>query len=309
MVKIVITANHFSSVDDTIKLRLKEAGFIVKEYNDVTNYSFDKLVSILKDADGIIAGLEVYDRALLAQLPKLNIIARRGVGTDNIDMDAAKDFGIKITITDGLVGDSVGELVMAYMLDHSRKLSLHTSFMKEGQWNRILSEGLRGKTLGLIGFGSIGKSVAQLAVPFGMNVLCYYRNRDIDLENKYQVTYCDMNTLLFTSDYVSLHVPLTKETTHMLNVDTFHKMKPSAVVINTSRSKVIKTKDLVYSLQSNLIDAVYLDVFDQEPTSDLELLRCAKGSFTPHIGTFTKSTFQSMNYRCANQIMHYFHQY
>ncbi len=306
MKKVVIAVSNISNINPEAKSRLESAGFSVEEYADTLLLSQKELISLLHQADAVIAGLESYPEEVLTSLPSLKLIARRGVGVDNIDMEAAKSLGITVTRTAGLVGIAVAELVMGYLLEHSRMLSLHNTEMKNNTWNRHLAEGVNGKTLGLVGFGSIAREVAVRANAFGMKVVCYYRHRDTAIEKEYAVQYIDFKTLINTSDYISINVPLTNETTGMFHREIFQKMKNTAVIINTARSKIINTVDLVNALQNQEIGGAYIDVFDNEPYHDGELMSCDNAFLTPHIGTFTKSTFQAMNSRCIDQVIEFF---
>ena len=306
MKKIIITADNVSAVDKNAKYMLEQAGFYVEEHPNAALYSQEELIPLLKDADAVIAGTEKYTEGMLSQLPKLKLIARRGVGVDNIDMTAARKYGIKITRTEGLVGSAVAELIMTYILEDARMLSLHCKDMKQNIWSRRLSEGVSQKQLGLVGFGSIAKETALRANAFGMKVFCYYRHRDISAEKAYQTSYVDFETLLSTSDYLSINVPLTAETENMFTMKAFQIMKPSSVLINTARSRIVKTADLVLALKENKIRSAYLDVFDQEPYTASPLHTCENAYLTPHIGTFTRGTFTAMNNRCAEQIIEFF---
>ncbi len=306
MNKVIITANNVSSIDQNAKYLLEQSGFIVEEHPDVTRYSPKELILLLKDADAVLAGLEKYTGEMLRELTKLKLIARRGVGVDNIDLAAAMNYGIKITRTEGLVGAAVAELIMTYILENARMLSLHFNDMKQGIWSRRLSEGVTGRTLGLVGFGSIAKETAKRANAFGMRVQCYYRHRDPAAENAYQTSYVDFETLISTSDYISINVPLTEETRNMFHMATFEQMKPSSVLINTARSGIVNTADLIIALQENKIRNAYIDVFDYEPYIASPLQYCENAYLTPHIGTFTRETFTSMNNRCATQIIEFF---
>ncbi len=308
MKKVVMAVSNISNINPDAKSRLENAGFHVEEYSDTLLLSQKELISLLQQADAVIAGLESYTAEVLTSLPSLKLIARRGVGVDNIDLEAAKKLGITVTRTEGLVGIAVAELIMGYLLEHSRMLSLHNEEMKKNIWNRHLAEGVYGKSLGLVGFGSISKEVAVRANAFGMNVVCYYRHRDTDIERQYNVQYCDFNTLISTSDYISINVPLTTDTTGMFHYEIFQKMKKTAVIINTARARIINTADLVHALQNQEIGGAFIDVFDQEPYHDSELMSCENTFLTPHIGTFTKSTFQAMNSRCIDQVIEYFNE-
>lgn len=306
MIKVIITANNVSSIDHCTRQTLEKAGFYVEEYPEANALQKEEFISLLQGADAVIAGLEKYTREILERVPTLKLIARRGVGTDNIDMTVAKERGITITRTEGIVGAAVAELIMTYILEHARMLGAHNRDMKQGVWNRRLSGGVKGKTLGLIGFGSIAKETAIRANAFGMKVLCYYRHRDPASEQSFQVEYKDFDSLVAASDYISINVPLTEDTKHMFCWKVFDRMKSTSVLLNTARSGIVCIEDLVLALQEGKIAGAYLDVYDQEPCTDSPLSSCYNAVLTPHIGTFTKETFLSMNNRCAGQIMEFF---
>jgi D-3-phosphoglycerate dehydrogenase len=306
MKKVIITANNVSSINPDAVSRLNHAGFEVEEYPDAASFSSEELLSILQNSSAVIAGVENYTREILVQTPSLKLIARRGVGVDNIDMEAASALGITVTRTEGLVGSAVAELIMAYLLEHSRKLSVHNADMKNNIWHRRLSEGLNGKTLGIIGFGSIAREVAVRANVFGVKVLCYYRHRDPELENRLNVQYTDFDSLISYSDYISVNVPLNEETRNMFHKAVFMKMKNTAVIINTARSQILNTEDLIDALKTSQIGGAYIDVYDLEPYHNMILLSCDNAFFTPHIGTYTRETFQAMNSRSIDQVIKFF---
>ncbi len=306
MLKVVITANKVSEVDAEAVTMLRDAGFQVEEHPDAALYTKEKLKDILKDADAVIAGLEPYTKEDIQDMPKLKIIARRGVGVDMIDQEAIKERGIALTRTEGCVEDAVSELVMAYILEHARKLSLHNREMKQGIWSYHIGTGLKGKTLGIIGFGGIGKATAIRATAFGMRVVCYHRHSDPVVEKQYQAEYVDFDSLLAQSDYISVSVPLNADTKYLINKSAFERMKANAVLINTARGGVVNTADLAHALKNDQIAGACIDVFEQEPCTDSPLLECDNVILTPHIGTFTKETFTAMNNHCANSIIHFF---
>jgi lactate dehydrogenase-like 2-hydroxyacid dehydrogenase len=306
MLKVVITANNVSGIDTTAAVMLKNAGFLVEEYPDAALFSREKLSNILKDADAVIAGLEPYTKEVIENMPKLKIIARRGVGVDNISQEAIKERSITLTRTEGCVEDAVSELVMAYILEHSRKLSMHNQEMKQGIWAYHIGSGLKGKTLGIAGFGSIGKATAIRANAFGMKVLCYHRHSNPEMEKEYNAEYVDFDTLLKESDYLSISIPLNSETRNTFNQSVFERMKPSAVLINTARGPIVNANDLATALKNKQIAGACIDVFDHEPCTDSPLRELENVILTPHIGTFTKETFVAMNNHCANSIIDFF---
>lgn len=306
MRKVVITASNVSDVDKSTRFFLEQAGFEVEEYPDAFQYKTEDMIRILENADAVIVGLEKYTREIIDQLHSLKIIARRGVGVDNIDLVAANEHGITVTRTEGFVGSAVAELIMAYILESARLLSSHNSAMKQGIWSRRLAGGAKGKTLGLIGFGSISKETAIRANAFGMNVLCFYRHRNFSDEQTYQVEYTDFDTIVAESDYLAINVPLTDETKNMFHKAVFERMKPSSVLINTARGAVVNTADLVSALREGKIRSAYIDAFDYEPCTNSPLHSLENAILTPHIGTFTKENFTAMNNRCAEQIIQFF---
>ena len=308
MKKVLVTARNFSNLDRQAVGMLEAAGFLVQEYADALQSSPEDLIRAGRDAEAVIAGVEPYSGYMLKNLPNLKIIARRGAGVDSIDMAAAKALNITVTRTEGLVGSAVAELIMAYILEGARKLTLHSNAMKQGIWSRVLADGVYGKTLGLVGFGSIARETALRAQAFGIRVLCFYRHRDREAEENYHAEFCDLPNLAAESDYLSLNVPLTEETRGMIDRTIFNLMKPSALLINTARSAIVNKEDLISALQEKRIAGACVDVYDYEPCVDSPLLSCDNVVLTPHVGTFTRDTFTAMNNRCAEQVIEFFRQ-
>lgn len=306
MIKVVITANNVSEVDIAAVKMLTDAGFEVEEYADAAQYPEDELITLLKDADAVIAGGEKYSKEIIDRMPKLKMIARRGVGIDNIDQETVKARKIEVSRTVGCVGDAVAELVMAYILEYARKLSAHNTDMKNGLWSQNIGSGLTGKTLGIIGFGSIGRATAVRADAFGMRVLCWHRHSEPDIEKKYHAEYADFDAILKESDYISVSVPLAGDTRNMFCKTVFDRMKPNAVLINTARGPVVNAADLEAALREKKIGGACIDVFDQEPCEDSPLKSFDNVILTPHIGTFTRETFTAMNNYCAKAIIEFF---
>lgn len=220
---------------------------------------------------------------------KLKIIARAGVGLDNIDVKKAREKGIKVLNTPGASAVSVAELTLGLILNCVRHIARGTMDLKEGKWTKKDLKGneIFGKTLGIIGFGNIGKEVAKRALCFGMKVLAYdpYVNRT-DL----QVEIVDLDTLLRESDIVTLHVPLTEETKHIINEESISKMKDGVVVINVSRGGIVDEKALYNGLVNGKIKAAGFDVFEVEPPFDdlrKKLLSLPNVVATPHVGAST----------------------
>ncbi|WP_104180384.1 hydroxyacid dehydrogenase [Arthrobacter sp. B0490] len=220
--------------------------------------------------DGVILRAETFSRELIEASPRLRIIARHGVGTDNVDLQAASDQGVWVTTTPGANGNAVAEHVFALLLTTARKLLLAHDNIRHGKWSEgkadLIGFELSGKTLGLVGFGAIGRRVATIARGFGMDVLVsdpYAAEHDV-LDAG--ATPVDLEELLEASDIVSIHAPLLPSTRHMIGAQELASMKSSAVIINTSRGGLIDESALRVALTSGALAGAALDVLEGEST-------------------------------------------
>ncbi|MBD7912384.1 phosphoglycerate dehydrogenase [Clostridium cibarium] len=306
MYNVRITASDVSNLNNEPLELLKKNGFDVKEkpFKNIKNE--EEYIEFIKDADALLVGTETLDKKILEKIPNLKFIARRGVGYDSIDVDYCHINNITIARTLGTVESSVSELTMAFILALTRKLEEHSRDIHNGIWNKRLSSGLKGTTLGLVGFGNIGQEVARKASVFDMNLVYYCPHRKIELEERYNVRYVTLDELLKISDFVSLHMPSTEETKNMFTYDKFKKMKKTAMFINTARGSIVNEEDLALALKNRIISGAALDVFQEEPCLDSPVLKLDNVILSPHAGTFTYDTFYSMNLLAANLIVDYF---
>lgn len=243
----------------------------------------DELVDFFKDADGIIVGLEKITPEILDQLPNLKIIAKYGVGLDNIDIEACKARNITIGWTGGVNKRSVAEMALGFMLALCRNLYITSNQLKSGVWNKNGGVQLTEKTVGIIGAGNIGKELINLLVGFQCNILV---NDIVEIKNitGSNLTFVDKETLYSESDFISIHTPLTKDTYNLINMDVMKKMKKNAFLINTARGGIVNENDLKWALQNELIAGAAIDVYAIEPPDDLELLGLPNLISTPHTG-------------------------
>ena len=307
MYKVCITASNVSDISKVPVELLKNNGFDVKEKSFSSMKNKEELIEFVKDSDALIlASVEKFDEEILKHIPNLKIIARRGVGFDNVDIDYCHKNNIIVTRALGTVESAVSELTLAYMLAFNRKLNLHSKELHEGIWQKHISTGLKGATLGLVGCGHIGSEVVRKASAFDMNILYTCPHRKIDLENKYNIKYVSFDVLIKTSDFISLHLPATEETINMFTINEFKKMKKSAYFINTARGSIVNEEDLTRALKENLIAGAALDVFKNEPFKDSPFCSIENITMTPHVGTFTHNTFYDMNLLCAENIINFF---
>ncbi len=251
-----------------------------------------------KDAEIVITNKVLFSKEQFEQLPKLKYIGETATGYDNIDIQAAAKKGVIVTHVPAYSTFSVAQHTFALLLELSNQVGFHNSAVHSGEWERApdfsfwktpLIE-LYQKTLGVIGYGAIGKSVAKIALGFDMKILINGR-----LQKDPNVEYVDLKTLLEKSDIVTLHCPLTKETQHLINEETIAFMKPNSILINTARGGLIDEKALAKALKEKKIFAAALDVLDREPPPpECPLLHLENCTITPHIAWASKSARQRL---------------
>jgi D-3-phosphoglycerate dehydrogenase len=219
----------------------------------------------------------------------LKVVARAGVGLDNIDLEACKERGIQVVNSPTALSESVAELVFAMLLSFERNIVRADNSMKEGLWIKKELKGfeLHGKTLGIIGFGRIGSHMAKIAGGFGMRVIGYDVHWDAKTAEALGVEFWDKDLLIQEADYLSLHVPLLPQTKGMISKRELGMMKETAVIVNTSRGGIIDEEALYDALEAGTIRGACLDVFEKEPPEDSPLLHLDNVLLTPHIGAST----------------------
>ena len=307
--KIVITARNFTNYDRAAVESLRASGH---EIIDLTEQNFtiatpeSEMVAALSDAQAAICGLEPITDHVLAHCPKLELVSRRSIGYDSIDLDACRTHGVAVTRLTGMVEGAVAEHVMAYILYFAKRIDLQNASMQRGEWVRVMTPGAKGRTLGLVGFGGIGKEIAKRATAFGMRVIYTCRHPNPAWESEFGVTYRDMDSLLAESDYVSLNVPLTDQTRGMFSAPQFEQMKSTAVLINIARGGVVDVSALRRALEDGKIGGAAIDVYESEPCTDSPLVGCDKAVLTPHTAPFTSENFIAMNNRAAQNVLDFF---
>ena len=244
--------------------------------------------------------------------PGLKIVANWAVGCDNIDIQEATQRGIVITNTPGVLTEATADLAWALLLAAARRTGEAERYLRAGQWKEwsprlLLGVELSGKTLGIFGFGQIGKAVARRARGFGMKILYHSRTRLSDAEEQtLNTTFVDKDTLLAESDFLSLHCPLLPETRNAFTASEFAAMKPTAVFINTTRGAVVDEGALAHALKDGHIFAAGLDVFVDGLSVHPELLACENAVLLPHIGSGTEETRTNMAKMAVTNIIDFF---
>ena len=302
--KIVVTPRGFAKCGlDNVKI-IEDAGFTV-EYNDTGNaYTKEEFYEKTNDADGVIVGVELVDKAYIDAHPKLKAVVKFGVGTDNIDLEYCREKGIFVGRTAGSNARSVAETAISFLFADSKNLYESIADTRAHKWTKQTGYELEGKTIGIVGFGAIGKKVAQMAFGLGMKVLTYDPYFiDGNAAQAFCVEVVELEEILKRSDFVSLHIPLTPETANYITLKELKTMKPNAVLINTARGGIVNEEDLFEALSKNVIRAAYFDVLVNEPPREEEpLLGLPNFYVTPHIASRSREA-EKNTADMATQIM------
>jgi len=269
----------------------------------------DRLIEACRDVDGLlVAGTRVTED-LLRAAPKLRAISTASVGYDNIDIAACTARGIPVTNAPGVLEETTADLTFALLLAVARRVVEGDRCVREGrwgewQWGLLHGANIHHTTLGLYGFGNIGQAVARRGRGFFMRILYHARHRVAEtIERELEARYVDRETLLRESDFVSLHIPLTADTTHAIQARELNLMKPSAFLINASRGKVVDEEALVEALERKQIAGAGLDVFEHEPRVHPKLLTMPNVVLLPHVGTATVETRLKMAMLAAESLI------
>ncbi len=263
----------------------------------------EKLIKKIKDKDGLICfPYDIIDKQVIDSAKKLKAISTYSVGFDQIDIGYAKKKKIKVGYTPEVLTDATADLTISLILDLLRRTTEGDRIIRKGQWRQIygaydyVGTDLAGKTLGILGLGRIGQAVAKRAPPFGMNIIYHNRHKlSASQEKKLHAKSVSMNELFRKADVLSIHVPYTKDTHQFVDMKLFKRMKHSSFVINTTRGKIIKEKDLVSALKQKIIAGAALDVFEKEPISNTHpLTKMSNVVLVPHIGSSTIETRTKM---------------
>ncbi len=258
--------------------------------------SRERLVAAARDAEVLVVTyLDRVDATLLEALPALRQVSSYGVGVNHLDLAAAAARGIVVTNTPDVVTDATADLAMALLLSSARRVCEGDRLIRAGGWRDaapefLLGREVTGKTLGIVGFGRIGQAVARRASGFGMRIL-YTSPRDAGFPNATRV---GLDDLLASSDFVSLHCPLTDATRDLLSRERIARMRPGAILVNTSRGPVVDEEALAEALEEGRLFAAGLDVFREEPRVPESLLRLENVVLTPHVGSGTEETRGAM---------------
>lgn len=279
------------------------------EVNRGRHLNKKELIEKIKDVDGVLCLLNnTIDAEVMDSAKKVKIFANYAVGFNNIDVFEAKKRGIIVTNTPDVLTDATADLAFSLLLSVARRIVEADKFTREGKFtgwepNLFLGCDIKGKTLGIIGAGRIGKAFAKRSIGFDMKIIYHNRKRDLEFERELNAVYVDKETLIKESDFISLHAPLTNETYHIISEKEFGMMKESAILINTARGPLVDEKALVKALKNRRIFGAGLDVYEFEPQIEEELKSMDNVIILPHIGSATVNTRNEMARLAAENII------
>jgi len=301
-IKILVTSLSFGKiVKEPVRL-LESKGYELL-WTELGRPLTDKELSErVKGVDGLIIGSDKVGKYTLSSADKLKVIARYGVGIDNVDLEEATDKGVVVTNTPGANLDAVADLTFGLILSLARSIPQADKNVKEGGWKRFFGYSVWGKTLGIIGMGNIGLAVVKRGIGFNMDVLYFdiRRNNQADEAGAKKV---ELDFLLRNSDFITLHLPSTPHTRNFIGERELSKMKKSSFLINTARGGIVDEVALYRWLKDKKIAGAALDVYSKEPPSNLPLLSLDNIITTPHIGAYTYEALYNMGMMAAKSVV------
>ncbi len=241
-----------------------------------------ELASVMQDIDVLVSGTEPVTARVMDAAPNLMFIAKHGVGYENIDLAAAKARGVPVALAGGAIADSVADMAMALLLACARHIPQGDRAVRQGQWPRMVGIELRGKTMGIVGLGQIGREVALRAKAFGLRVIAFDLFPNETFASEHAIQFMPLHQVLMESDFVSLHAPVTDQTRGMINAITLQSMRRTAYLINTARGELVDEAALSMGLQAGWIAGAACDVFTKEPPGDNPLLSLDNFIAAPH---------------------------
>jgi phosphoglycerate dehydrogenase-like enzyme len=302
--RVLVTPTTYGKNDPRLRTELEAAvGEVI--YNRFGRpLASSEVRKMLGGVDGYIAGLDYIDRNALEGADRLKVIARYGVGVDRIDLPAAADKSIVVTNTPEANSSSVAELTIGFMLSLARLIPKHAIDVRAGLWPSTNGWTIQGKTVGLLGFGSIGKEVAKRLCAWGCRLLAYDPYPDLVSAREMNIGLKTQTEVIGMADFLSLHLPVLPETRHMVNEEFLARMKQGSFLINTARGELIDEKALLYALKSGHLAGAALDVFSQEPPSpENPLFQLPQVISTPHLGAHTDGAADAMGWSSLNDCL------
>jgi D-3-phosphoglycerate dehydrogenase len=302
---VLVTATNYSLLCAEAKKLLEENGFNIIENTFGRPMTFEELQQYAPQADAVVGGVDTWDARVFSFTPRLKVISRFGVGVDNINLADAKAHGVYVTNAPGINSNSVADIAVGLIIDLLRNISGLNQSTKQGMWERYIGSDLRGKTVGLLGFGAIAQRLAKKLSGFEMNLIAYDKYPNREAAKQLNVTLMDdIDSVLRASHIVSVHLPSLPETRHTMNAAAFNKMPCGSYMINTSRGALVDEKALYEALESGHLAGAATDVYEVEPIEKSNPLLTLPNMLTmPHTGAETYETYHDIGLLTAQAII------
>lgn len=304
--RILVTPRSFGKEDPRPLELLRERGFEIIRNKSGRIMTELEMAEACADVDAIIVGIDPVNKYVIDEARNLKVISKYGVGVDNIDLSYAQSKGIIVTRTAGANTNAVADYAFALLLAVARRVVHIDRECRKQNWSKITSIDIYKKKLGIIGLGNIGKEIAKRASGFSMKVYAYDVLRDDEFAKENNIEYVDMDTIIRDCDFISLHLPLTPETSNLISYEQFKAMKKNAILINTARGGIIDEEALLWALQNGVIYGAGIDVFEKEPPEKKELLGLDNIVIGSHCAASTVDAVNNMGIMAAENVIKVF---
>lgn len=306
MGKVLVSASHFDTLCKQAWELLEANGHevIFDPSRSFPAYSHEELAEIIPDIDAAIIGMDFYNEEVFKMAPKLKCVCKFGVGVDNVNLDDATKYGVKVCNCPGQNSNAVAELTVGFIIAVLRGIIPLHKAMEQSKWPRLMGEELEGKTVGLLGFGAIARQVAKKLSVFDVTVKAFDLFPNEAAAKELGVQMVSQEEVIQTCDVVSLHIPATSENHHLFNAETIASMKDGAYLINAARGALVDLDALAAAIQSGKISGAALDAFEVEPLpGDSPILQCENVVLTPHTGAETKQAYHKVSMVAAQNVI------
>lgn len=301
--KVLVTPRSFGKTDPQAFAMLEDAGLKVVKNDTCGILDAAAMKALLTDCDGVVLGVDPMDAQVIAAAPQLKAISKYGVGVDNIDLDACKARGIQVSRAVGSNTQAVADFAFALMMAVARKVLPVDAACRQGNWTKMTTTDVYGKKLGIIGTGAIGQAVAKRAKGFDMTVLGYDVFWNDEAAGEIGIEKAGLEHIYRECDFISLHVPLTEETRHMISGRELAMMKPTAILVNTARGGIVDEDALLSALKEGRIYGAGIDAFAQEPPENKEWFTLDNVVLGSHAAASTVGAVQQMGRMAAANLI------
>jgi phosphoglycerate dehydrogenase-like enzyme len=294
---VAVTPRSFRSTPGPHLDLLRESGLDVRFPELQRPLDEDEMVGLVEGCAGLVVGVDPVTRRVLEAGP-LRVVVKFGTGTDNIDLAAAGELGVKVSSTPSANALSVAELTVGLLLALARHIALHDRLARARSWERRSGIELAGKRIGIVGYGAVGREVARIAGSLGMDVVAhdpFLQEADVEL--------VDLGTLLGTADAISLHVPLSESTRDLIDAEALERMRPGTLLVNTARGGIVDEQALAEALRSGRLAGAAVDVFAEEPPWDSPLVGLDNVVLSPHAGAATAEAARRAGLQAVEQLL------